>query len=131
LQEARISRASSLVHISHHVLALATYSVWGKASGKPVNGNVVRAYTSGYNSSLEAFAVRSVSGNPTVKESSMQQFMPLFLILVLCGCVFGYMTYRKNAERQARKKKRNQYKASHLCSTRRKITTSPLYRIST
>ncbi len=39
----------------------------------------------------------------------MQQFVLLFLVLVIVACVYGYMTYRTNAERRAREKKRNQY----------------------
>jgi hypothetical protein len=33
----------------------------------------------------------------------------MLFVLVIGMCVYGYMTYRTNVERQAREKKRNQY----------------------
>jgi hypothetical protein len=38
----------------------------------------------------------------------MQMFILLFLVLMVVAYV-GYTTYRSNAERRAREKKRNQY----------------------
>jgi hypothetical protein len=39
----------------------------------------------------------------------MSPFILLLFVLVIAMCVYGYMTYRTKAERQAREKKRNQY----------------------
>ncbi len=39
----------------------------------------------------------------------MSPFILLIIVLVIVACVYGYMTYRTNAQRQARAKKRNQY----------------------
>lgn len=39
----------------------------------------------------------------------MQLFTFLIFALIIAVCVFGYMTYRSNAEKRAREKKRNQY----------------------
>src|SRR5947209_14988809 len=47
--------------------------------------------------------------NTTTKESIMQALIFLLLVLVIFACAFGYMTYRQNAERRAREKRRNQY----------------------
>ena len=47
--------------------------------------------------------------NTKAKESTMSPFILLLVVLVIGACVYGYMTYRTNAERQAREKKRNQY----------------------
>jgi hypothetical protein len=38
----------------------------------------------------------------------MLQFLPVFLIIMVIVCAFGYMTYR-DAGRRAKEKKRNQY----------------------
>src|SRR2546429_9842119 len=46
--------------------------------------------------------------NTITKESPMQMFILLFLVLVVVAYV-GYTTYRSNAERRAIEKKRNQY----------------------
>jgi hypothetical protein len=43
------------------------------------------------------------------KENTMSPFILLVVVLVIGACVYGYMTFRTNAERRAREKKRNQY----------------------
>ncbi len=43
------------------------------------------------------------------KESSMQSFMLLLLIIVIFVGAFGFMMYRREAEKRAKEKKRNQY----------------------
>ncbi|HLZ57381.1 MAG TPA: hypothetical protein VKR06_10580 [Ktedonosporobacter sp.] len=39
----------------------------------------------------------------------LQPLLLLILVLVICGGVYGYLTYRSTAERRAREKKRSQY----------------------
>jgi len=45
--------------------------------------------------------------NTLAKDFIMPPVMILFLVLVIFACVFGFMTYRNNAQRRAREKKRN------------------------
>jgi hypothetical protein len=40
----------------------------------------------------------------------MQLPIVLFLVLVIFLCAFGYMTFRHEAQKRAREKKRNQYR---------------------
>lgn len=39
----------------------------------------------------------------------MQPFILVLLVLVIVACAFSYMTYRTNAQKRAKEKKRNQY----------------------
>jgi cbb3-type cytochrome oxidase subunit 3 len=39
----------------------------------------------------------------------MLSFLPVFLIILVFVCIFGYMTYRDAARKRAQEKRRNQY----------------------
>ncbi len=58
---------------------------------------------------LHQCALRSTSGIQQKRNTMMSPFILLFLVLAIFVCAFGYMTYRHEAERRAREKRRNQY----------------------
>ena len=58
---------------------------------------------------LYAYMEHTVCSTYNSKDITMSQLLFLLLVLVLCGCIWGYMTYRTNAERRAKEKRRNQY----------------------
>ncbi|SRR6266516_2789568 len=70
-----------------------------RATGGKVHHLLAKAY------SFE----QEVCLNTKAKENTMSPFILLVFVLVVGACVYGYMTYRANAQRQAREKKRNQY----------------------
>jgi len=88
------------------------------------NKALVRRYREAHNTNnlalldeIVAADIKSHNGMPglpsgleggKIKESTMQMFILLFLVLVVVAYV-GYTTYRSNAERRAIEKKRNQY----------------------
>jgi hypothetical protein len=98
-------RSSMLPRATEYQSALSAGRCDGDTAEQPV-GTVGKV---DYLLALASSCEQEVCLQIQAKESTMSPFILLLFVLVIASCVYGYMTYRTNAERQAREKKRNQY----------------------